>query len=880
MTEAYYLTRNDARHRAAHLDVQHMDVFVDLSSAQIPDQQMYNVRSVITLESRLPSTFIDIAGTVTAVSINDYPAEFRHQGSQLVIEHLPVGQRCTITVVAECAFSRSGEGLHRYFDPEDGRVYLYTQFEPTDAHRAWPCFDQPDIKPRWTFHVTTPASWVVASNGDLVDDTCDADAGLHTSHFAQTPPLSSYITALVAGDYAVVNAGEWSPNVETRALCPDSEELSIPLRLMCRQALAPYMDSDDILTVTRQGFDYFHQHYRVAYPWGKYDQIFVPEYNLGAMENPGCVTFNERYLSRDTPTFAQRQTRANTILHEMCHMWFGDLATPAWWDDLWLKESFADNQGSMAAAEATQYTEEWAAFAIARKSWAYQQDLYPTTHPIAADIPDVNAAKTNFDGITYAKGAAVLKQLVAWVGKDAFFDAAHEYFTAHAFGATSLKDLLRALSKHAGLDLSTWENVWLHTTGASLLKAECIDSDQGISLRVWQEPWKTLPSTDQHLPYVPRPHQITVGLYRIGGCGLESIADIPVRLEADSVEIPLSSDVVGDIKAHELDAVIPNILDETYAIVALDDLTMRIISHHIASVKDPLPRAVMWSTLWQAVREARLQPSDYVDAALNHAHGEKQDSILVRLLSTVETAVNTFMGSATKDRYRDRVVAESLWALRHEMNEDRRRVWAGILLRTCIGVKELTREISRLLSDVTRGETTLIPKSVELRWLAHRVCAARGVSNEETLEAALNAERTGETEVHYQHARAALPDTRLRAQLWNEVLHGTMSNEHMSAILAGLSDSARSQHEFDRVFFAVVRDYWTTHSIGMGIRFVHGAFPSGVDIGNPERAYHVLEDAQKWLANNEDAPQALHRLMKEHTDDLRRTILIQEAFTD
>lgn len=879
MTDTYSLTRIDARHRSAHLDVQHMDVFVDLSMAAVATNETYTVRSVMTMESQIESVFLDIAGTVKAVLINGTEMSFQHRGTQLHFEDLPVGEQFTLSVEAECSFSRSGEGLHRYFDPEDGRVYLYTQFEPTDAHRAWPCFDQPDIKPRWNFHVTAPSHWVVASNGAMNDES-EVASDLRVSHFAQTPPLSSYITALVAGEYAVVDAGEWQSDSHTRKTFPQGGELTIPLRLMCRQALRDFMDSDDIITVTRQGFDYFHQHYRVAYPWGKYDQVFVPEYNLGAMENPGCVTFNERYLSRDTPTFAQRQTRANTILHEMCHMWFGDLATPAWWDDLWLKESFADNQGTMAAAEATEYTGEWAAFAIARKAWAYQQDLYPTTHPIAANIPDVDAAKTNFDGITYAKGAAVLKQLVSWVGRDAFFDAAHEYFTEHSFASTSLEDLLKALSAQTGVDLGDWQEAWLQTTGVSLLKAECVDSNDGVTLRVWQEAWTTLPSTDRESDYVVRPHKLTVSLYRCSGCGLDSIADVPVRLEGDSVEVHLSSLDVAGVKAHEIDAVIPNVTDETYAIVALDDLTMQVISKHMGSVKDPIARAVMWSTLWQAVREARLQPSEYIDAVLSHAHRETQDAILVRLLASVETALNSYMASDSKDRYRHKVIEESLWALDNEVKDDRRRVWAGILLRTCIAVKELPEVIAQMLLDTTRGEPTLIPESVELRWLAHIVRAARGQCSEESLSAALEAERTGETEVFYHHARAALPVTDTRAELWNEILHGTMSNDQMSATLAGLSVSSMGEYEFDDAFFDSVRDYWTHHSIGMGIRFVRGAFPGGVDIQNAHRCRRLLDRAQDWLETQADAPQPLRRLMMEQTDDLRRSILIQQAFIE
>ena len=433
----YVLTREDARQRSASIKVRHIDVSLDLSGAT--HESLFPVCSHITLVTASPDLFIDCAGSVQQVSVNGIAVLYTHDGERIDLHELPTGQEITICVEAQCRYSTTGEGLHRYRDPEDGRYYLYTQFEPEDAHRAWPCFDQPDIKPQWTFHVIAPSSWVVTSNG--VATTVAMEDENTRWDFSTTPPLSSYITAVVAGQWAVVDGGTW------KGSAGDGASACLELRLMCRQALAGAMDSDDILTVTRAGLDHYHARYGYTYPWGSYDQIFVPEYNLGAMENPGCVTFTESYLSRDTPSFALRQKRANTILHEMCHMWFGDLVTPAWWDNLWLKESFAENQGTTSAAQATVYTGEWASFAIGRKAWAYAQDQYPTTHPIVADIPDIPAATNNFDGITYAKGASVLKQLVAWVGEDAFYQGVRLYFQCHANGATNLDDLLAALEE-------------------------------------------------------------------------------------------------------------------------------------------------------------------------------------------------------------------------------------------------------------------------------------------------------------------------------------------------------------------------------------------------------------------------------------------------
>ena len=320
----YVLTREDARQRSASIKVRHIDVSLDLSGAT--HESLFPVCSRMTLVSATPDLFIDCAGIVEQVSVNGIAVPYTHDGERIDLYELPTDQEITICVGAQCRYSTTGEGLHRYRDPEDGRYYLYTQFEPEDAHRAWPCFDQPDIKPQWTFHVIAPSSWVVTSNG--VAMTVAMEDENTRWDFSTTPPLSSYITAVVAGQWAVIDGGTW------KGSAGDGASACLELRLMCRQALAGAMDSDDILTVTRAGLDHYHARYGYTYPWGSYDQIFVPEYNLGAMENPGCVTFTENYLSRDTPSFALRQKRANTILHEMCHMWFGDLVTPAWWDNL------------------------------------------------------------------------------------------------------------------------------------------------------------------------------------------------------------------------------------------------------------------------------------------------------------------------------------------------------------------------------------------------------------------------------------------------------------------------------------------------------------------------------------------------------------------
>lgn len=876
----YSLTRDDARERSATVRVSHIDVTVDIRQAADNEVKEFPVTSVFRMESDVSSTFVDIAGRVDSVKVNGAPVSFRHVGEQLFIDVLPAGKgEFELSVSAHCMYSRSGEGLHRYFDPEDGRVYLYTQFEPTDAHRAWPCFDQPDIKPSWQMTVLAPSLWIVTSNGEAIETTPINEATRWK--FSPTEPLSSYITALVAGEYAVVDGGVWSPDQQTLDAFPQVEDLRIPLRVMCRQALAPFMDSEDILTVTRQGFNYFHQKYRVRYPWGAYDQIFVPEYNLGAMENPGCVTFNERYLSRQLPSFAERQKRANTILHEMCHMWFGDLATPAWWDDLWLKESFADNQGTMAAAEATQYTTEWASFAIARKAWAYTQDLYPTTHPIAAQIPDINAAKTNFDGITYAKGAAVLKQLVAWVGEDAFFAAAHRYFTLHACGATSLGDLLDALEQETGMDLDAWQKVWLHTTDPTGIEASLGQSEttEGEPSRVFLTVKQS--ALDERLT-PPRPHQLTVSLFDSGDAQLTRIVDLPIRLEGDHFQQDITDIVDGCTASLDNWMVVANSTDETYAVTFLDAQSVRIALQQVNDITDPVTRAVVWSSLWQAVRQRRLRPDDYAHAVLRHLHGEQDEAIAQRLVETLQIAVGHYMPSVV----RQEIVNQTMATFRHLASTDhvpdRIRLWSQHYLRHARFLEQLSEEVCSTIEEIAKGQSTFAPTDWDTRWAALLSLAIHDCLSEPALKAYFTYEATGENHLHYVQACAALPNAAAVNSTWEKVLGEAFSNEEMTAALEGLLANRAKDHALEGTegshltrFFNSVIHFWNTHTIGMGIRFVRSGLATAVDLDDRATTDSTLAVFDQWLDAHHDAPHALIRLMREKRDDLQRSADVQ-----
>ena len=851
------LTRNEAAHRAGILDVLAIDVTVDLSGAQDSSQATYPVTSILTLTSCEERTFIDIVGQVSDVFLNGVEHPFEHDEDRVWVAGLPVGETITLEVRALAYYSRSGEGLHRYTDPEDAEVYLYTQFEPNDAHRAWPCIDQPDVKPAWTFHVIAPSSWVIFSNG--VEVACEeAGAGTARHDFSTTPPLSSYITALVAGPWAVIDGGTWSGGA-----C-DGEHVELPLRLACRRTLARYLDSDDVFEVTRAGLDFFHERYGVTFPWGSYDQIYVPEYNLGAMENPGCITFNESYISRSTPTFSERQRRANTTLHEMCHMWFGDLATPAWWDDLWLKESFAENQGASAIATSTKYTGEWANFAMNRKIWAYTQDQMPTTHPIAADIPDVAAAKTNFDGITYAKGAAVLKQLVAWVGENTFYEGARRYFDKHRFGATTLSDLLEALQAASRQELDSWKHAWLETSGPSTLSASWVTDPVGAITEF------TLHQSGEACDAVLRPHRVTVSTWRAAGGTLERTHALDVRIDGESTPIDPQGVLAIPGGAASVDLVVVNDDDLTYAISRLDERSTDVALTYVGTIEIPITRAVVWASLWNAVRDGLLDPRRFIVAVLGAVPAETEPAVRDRLLLFVSEALSAFLPGRHRTEVHDQVLATTARLARETTDQD---AWRSYM-RACIaefaarGGEEFESTVAGLASS----------DNPDIAWRARRALAARGLTNEEAIIAWRDADGSGEAARMSVEALASLPEESARAKAWASVRSDTLSNDYLSATLAGLQSSSWEGNSGIDDALAHMRTYWESHTIGMSLRYVSGVLNLSVDIDRDGSVEASVGALHSWLDANEDAPTQLRRIVVEHLDDFQRRERVQRRW--
>ncbi|QNS06246.1 aminopeptidase N [Streptomyces xanthii] len=838
------LSRDEARERAGLLSVDGYEVALDLRSAvgEAPGEGPRTFRSVTTIRFRAnepgASTFVDlIAPSVTAVSLNgeDLDPAAVFDGSRIRLENL--AEENELVVDAQCAYSRTGEGMHRFVDPEDGEVYLYTQYEPADSRRVFANFEQPDLKAPYRFSAQAPEGWTVWSNGvgELKDGVW---------RFAETKPISTYITAIVAGPYHYVT------DTYTRG------DLEIPLGAMCRKGLAPYFDADDVFLVTKQGLDFFHENFDYPYPFGKYDQAFVPEYNLGAMENPGMVTFREEFIFRGKVTQASYERRANVILHEMAHMWFGDLVTMQWWDDLWLKESFADFMGSFSMVEATRFKNGWITFANNRKSWAYRADQLPSTHPITADIRDLEDAKLNFDGITYAKGASVLKQLVAYAGRDAFLEGARRYFKRHAYGNTQLGDLLSVLEETSGRDMTSWSRAWLQTAGVNSLTPQVTLSGDGriTELAVVQEAAASHPEL--------RPHRVAVGLYRRT---VEGALERYARAEVD-VDGPRT--VVTELAGAEApELVLVNDDDLTYCKIRFDENSLATLREQLGDISDPLARALCWSALWNLTRDALMPARDFIGLVLRYAGRESDIGVLQMLHAWARSALTHYAAPAWRAEG-GRLLAEgAVKELRlAEPGSQHQLTWARFFASVASGEAEL-----QLLQGLLEGSAKIDGLEVdqEMRWAFLETLATYGVADEAVLADELARDDTASGKRHQVRCLAARPSAAVKAQAWAQVVESdALSNALVEATIAGFQQPSQREltAPYAEKYFAVIERVWDERSIQIGMDVVRGLFPTLQD------SDATLAATDAWLTAREDAAPALRRLVLEARDDLARAL--------
>ncbi|WP_314225656.1 aminopeptidase N [Streptomyces zaehneri] len=847
------LTREEAQQRAKLLTVDSYEIDLDLSGAQ----EGGTYRSVTTVRFDVAEgdaeSFIDlVAPTLHEVTLNGdaLDAAGLFKDSRIALPGLLQG-RNVLRVVADCAYTNTGEGLHRFVDPVDEQAYLYTQFEVPDARRVFASFEQPDLKATFRFTVKAPTGWTVISNSPTPEPKDDVWA------FEPTPRISSYITALIVGPYHSVHS------------VYEKDGQSVPLGIYCRPSLAEHLDSDAIFEVTRQGFEWFQEKFDYAYPFKKYDQLFVPEFNAGAMENAGAVTIRDQYVFRSKVTDAAYELRAETILHELAHMWFGDLVTMEWWNDLWLNESFATYTSIACQAYHPQsrWPHSWTTFANSMKTWAYRQDQLPSTHPIMAEIRDLDDVLVNFDGITYAKGASVLKQLVAYVGMDEFFAGVQAYFKRHAYGNTRLSDLLGALEETSGRDLGTWSQKWLQTAGINILRPEIETDAEGVvtSFAIRQEA-PALPAGAKGEPTL-RPHRIAVGLYGLDEDSGKLVRDDRVELDIDG-ELTAVPQLVGKRRP---DVVLLNDDDLSYAKVRLDEQSLAFVTEHLGDFESSLPRALCWASAWDMTRDGELPTRDYLSLVLSGIGKESDIGVVQSLHRQVKLAIDLYAAPATREALLNRWTDATLAHLRSSAaGSDHQLAWARAFAATA-----RTPEQIDLLESLLDGGQTIegLAVDTELRWAFVQRLVAVGTFDEADIAAEYERDKTAAGERHAATARAARPTPEAKAEAWASVVDSDeLPNAVQEAVIGGFvqTDQRELLAPYTDRYFEVVKSVWDSRSHEIAQQIAVGLYPA-VQVSR-----ETLAKTDAWLASAEPNA-ALRRLVSEARAGVERALKAQAA---
>ncbi|GAB3016306.1 aminopeptidase N [Mycobacterium bourgelatii] len=849
------LTRDQAVERASLVTVDSYQIDLDLTDGNgAPGERTFRSTTTVVFDALAGSdTVLDIAADkIHSATLNGKELDVSDYDESTGIPLRGLDKRNTVVVDADCRYSNTGEGLHRFVDPVDGETYLYSQFETADAKRMFACFDQPDLKATFDVRVKAPEHWQVVSNGATVSVT----DGVHV--FATTPRMSTYLVALIAGPYA-----RWTDTYS-------DEHGDIPLGIYCRASLADYMDAERLFTETKQGFAFYHNNFGMPYAFGKYDQLFVPEFNAGAMENAGAVTFLEDYVFRSKVTRASYERRAETVLHEMAHMWFGDLVTMTWWDDLWLNESFATFASVLCQAEATEYTEAWTTFATVEKSWAYRQDQLPSTHPIAADIPDLHAVEVNFDGITYAKGASVLKQLVAYVGLEQFLAGLRDYFKTHAFGNATFSDLVTALEKSSGRDLSDWGKQWLRTTGLNTLRADFdVDAD-GKFTRFAVTQSGAAPGAGE-----TRVHRLAIGIYDdedSGGSGKL------VRVHREEIDIDgPSTDVPALVGVSRGKLVLINDDDLTYCALRLDPESLQTALERIADIAEPLPRSLVWSAAWEMTREAELRAREFVALVLGGVHAETEVTVLQRLLLQAQTAVGSYAEPGWAREHGWPQLADRLLELARdaEPGSDHQLAFVNALCTSVLSPRHV--EVLQGLLDGSPAEQGLAGLDVDtdLRWRIVIALATAGAIDADgpdtpTIDAEVQRDPTAAGRRHGAQAAAARPQLQVKEEAFTKVVEDdTLANATSRAIIAGIGAPGQGEllKPFAARYFEAIPGVWARRSSEVAQSVVIGLYPHW-DISD-----EGVAAADKFLSAPEsEVPPALRRLVLEGQAAVKRSL--------
>ena len=842
------ITRAEAQHRSALISTHGYEVDLDLTT---PDDT-FRTRTSVRFTCHTPgeATWIDlIAPRVHSVELNGTALDVAAvvEGARIHLQDL--AEENHVVIVADGAYMNTGEGLHRFIDPVDNETYLYTQFESADARRMYACFEQPDLKATFQLSVTAPDHWKVISNAPTPIPSPVREGVAHWA-FEPTARMSTYITALVAGPYHEVRD-------EYRG-----DHGTYPLGVFCRESLAPYLDADDIMLLTKQGFAFFEDQFDVPYPFGKYDQLFVPEFNAGAMENAGCVTFREDMVFRSRVTDAAYEQRANTILHEMAHMWFGDLVTMTWWDDLWLNESFAEWASHYANVRATRYREAWTTFSNQRKAWAYRQDQLPSTHPIAADMVDLDSVRVNFDGITYAKGASALRQLVAWVGEEEFLAGLRQYFAKHAWGNTQLEDLLTELEATSGRDLSTWTEQWLQTSGVNLLRPIIEVATDGTYARVavQQEP----PSAPPGLPPTLRSHRLGIGIYDIDDAGLS----LRERIEVD-VTGPLT-EVTELAGVRRGDMLLLNDGDLTFAKVRLDEGSWRTAIARIGDLNDSLARAILWGAAWDMTRDAEVSTGDYLDLVLSGIERETEIAVVQMVLRQARSAIDQFAADANRDAYEQRFATALLELARgSESGSDRQLAFARAFAQSASSAQHLDIVEGLLNGDISWNGLVV---DTDLRWFLLQRLVAHGRLGDDRIDAELASDDTATGRRQAAVARAGRPTMEAKLEAWTDIVERTeLPNAILEATMAGFPQPNQREllKAFRERYFADLPRVWSERTMEMAQEITVGLYP--FLLADEE----TVRQTDAYLSGERQS--AERRLVIEGRDGVQRSMRAQAA---
>ena len=885
------LTRTEAEHRANLISDVHYSIQLDLSGGEQPDNKLFRSLTRITFTSGAGSTFLDLrADSLLRVELDGAAlGDFTYDATTgIPLNDLSSGQH-ELLVEAEIPYSTTGQGLHRFFDPSDDQAYMYTQFETADAKRVFACFDQPDIKATYDVELTTPAEWTVVTNNEV--SVAEA-AGVNKKKHSATVDylLSTYLIAFCVGPWHVVR-DEWRGTItehpETAEALADnplgknlqtSGEMRVPLALYCRQSLAEYLDSDELFEVTKQGFDYYADKFGIGYPFYKYDQIFCPEYNMGAMENAGAVTIRDEYIFRSAASHYQYERRADTILHELAHMWFGDLVTMKWWDDLWLNESFATWSAAMSQAGATKYDTAWVTFNSKEKAWAYAQDQLSSTHPVFSDAGDIETVEANFDGITYAKGASVLKQLAAYVGLEEFFAGIRAHFAAHAWGNATFADLLGALEKASGRDLSDWSDQWLRTTGINTLTPVFEVTDGAYSSFAVEQ------SGAQPGAGETRTHRIAVGVYSFDGGALQRTKRVELDISGERTEVP---ELVG-VPAGDL--VLVNDDDLAYGNMALDEGSLATAIDggdndesgagagtgvpNIARITDPMARALVWSATWQMTRNAQMRARDFIGLVAGGAAEETELAVLEQILAQARSAAAN---------YADPEWADEGWAqLRQAFLAAARKTSGPAQLAFvrafvgCVHSAESAEVLRALLGEAGEGAEAIPGLDVDqdLRWaiIIALTAAARATGDsseqvEERIAAEEARDKSSSGAALALQARSSVPDEQTKQQVWHSLTveapqQSNLSLRHRNAGLVHVGHADLLQ-QFSADYAAHAVEWWKSLNSEMALRTLEGIYPTWDHSDATDAAIAELVKAK-------DTPSGLRRVLSEGRDRVAR----------